>query len=139
MNDMTYDELHAEAQTFVDMIRRRHPERLRFLATGFIAVIECSMGGHCRCGKSMEQRDALFGSDRLHEALQHHADTYTRHRDAMEERLLEQIKVACPLGHVIDDAIIDELCEESGDDVILRELWARARGRAAEELPTSER
>lgn len=130
MNDaMKNDTLTlANAATgVVRLIIRRHPERLRFMATGLLSVTECSLGGHCRCGKSLEERDILFAPDKFLAMLDHHAGKFDREYQAMTGRLIEQIRAACPPGSVIDESIVEELCVTPAEEVALRALLERAK------------
>lgn len=102
-------ELNQQARNLVRYLRRNHPDRLRFLATGFLRVTECTLGGHCHCGKPIEERGTLFQPGQLLEAIQHHADGMRQHIHEMEQRLYESVRAQCPPGHVIDQAVTEEL------------------------------
>lgn len=108
----------TQAQALVRHIIRYHHPRLRFLATGFMRIAECSLGGHCHCGKTLEERDRLFTAAQLLEAIDYHAAQWDKHQQELEARLLDQIRQQCPPGYVIDQAILEEFGDEDAAEVL---------------------
>jgi hypothetical protein len=112
-------------------------EVARFLASGMLDYLACRLGGHCHCGKALEERECVALECSLLPALDLSIKHWGKTLAEGREKVLEQIRKQFPDGMLIADAVARE--EEDSEHLqdFLADLMAAARLPENDELAAS--
>lgn len=83
-------------------------EVARFLASGMLDYLACRAGGHCHCGKALEDRECVALEDSLLPAIQLSIKHWQKSVAEGREEVIKQIRSQWPEGLLIADDIAGE-------------------------------
>ena len=112
------DEMN-DLDDLINQIERESPDTLRLLASGMLSYLECRLGGHCFCGKPIEEREIASESSTLVESLELCQRHFAKSSKEDRERVINQIRDQWPAGLLIADEVVQEGVPAEGTETSL--------------------
>lgn len=114
--------LDDRAEAIIRRITSEEREVTRFFASGMLQYLDCRLGGHCHCGKSVDERETVKAQGSMLPALELSLKHWQASLEEARTKAISQIRQQWPEGLLVSDAVAAESGASKDAVTLLREL-----------------